>query len=86
MTMSKEYHPFAAIFSVFFVGIGQIIKGDSKKGLKWILFFYLFIPATIYVSFVINAYLFIFVFGISMMILPVFWLYNVIDALFKRVL
>ena len=79
--MKRELHPFAAIFSLALVGFGQILKGESKRGLKWLLWFYLGIPCIIYASFMINAYLFIFVLAISVVIIPVFWTYNILDAL-----
>ena len=69
-----------AIFSSLVIGLGQIIKGDSDKGLKWMLLFYFFLPAVIYVSLLINANLFIFIFALIVIVYPLFWLYNIYDA------
>ena len=80
--MKREFHPFAAILSLVLVGFGQILKGEGKKGLKWLLWFYLGIPCIIYAAFMINAYLFIFALAISVVIMPIFWAYNILDALF----
>lgn len=79
--MKKKRYWVPAIFSAFIVGLGQIIKGHSKKGLKWILYFYFFIPAVIYVSLMISARLFIVVLGATVIVYPIFWLYNILDTL-----
>ena len=83
--MKKRKYWLPAIFSALIIGLGQIIKGHSKKGLKWILLFYFLYPAAIYASLAISARLFIAVLGVAVVVYPVFWLYNVADALTKPV-
>ena len=78
--MKEQRYLTPAICSLLIIGMGQIIKGDSDKGLKWILFFYLFYPAVIYASLMVSANLFIFVLGVSVFVYPLFWLYNIYDA------
>ena len=70
-----------ALASFFIVGLGQIIKGESKKGLLLILVFYLALPALIYFSLLISAYLFLLVLGVALISGIILWVYNVWDAL-----
>ena len=70
-----------ALASFFIVGLGQIIKGESKKGLLLILVFYLGLPALIYFSLLISAYLFLLVLGVALISGIILWVYNVWDAL-----
>jgi hypothetical protein len=83
--MKKKRFYAHAFFSVLVIGLGQVIKGDSTKGLKWMLVFYLIFPFAIYASLLLNAYLFIAVLGTAVIVYPVFWLYNVVDALNHKV-
>jgi len=63
------------------VGLGQIIKGEGKKGLLLLLFFYFVLPILVYLSLLINAYLFFFVFSFSLLCGIITWVYNIWDAL-----
>jgi len=83
--MKRKIYFFPTIFSIFIIGLGQIIKGDSEKGLKWLLFAYAGIPMIIYTSFIINTYLFLFLLSITVVVYPIFWVYNVLDALSKKI-
>jgi len=74
-------HWLEAIFSVFIVGLGQIIKGEGKKGLILILLFYFTLPAAVYLSLLINPYLFLINLGLALIFGIVLWIYNVWDAL-----
>ena len=78
MKKKKLYAP--AIFSAIVIGLGQIVKGDSEKGLKWLLLAYAAIPMLIYVSFTINSYLFLFLLSLTVVAYPIFWIYNILDA------
>lgn len=69
-----------ALASIFVVGLGQILKGEGEKGLKLILVFYFFLPAAVYVSLILNAYLFLIVLGLALMAGIVLWAYNIRDA------
>ena len=78
--MNKK-HWLEAIFSVFIVGLGQIIKGDGKKGLLLILIVYFALPAAVYLSLMVNAYLFLANLALALVFGILIWLYNIWDAL-----
>ena len=77
--MKKKYLV-PAIYSFFIVGLGQIIKGESEKGTKYLIWFYLGIPLIIYLSLLINIYLFLAVLMGTLLFYPIFWAYNIHDA------
>ncbi len=77
--MKKRYR-FEALLSFFIVGLGQVVKGDSNKGLKWLLWFYFGIPAILYATFLANIYFFIFIAAIMVIAYPLYWAYNIYDA------
>ena len=76
----KRYYP-EATASLFIVGLGQILKGDSQKGVLLLLFYYLALPALVYASLAFSGLLFIYILGISIIGGTILWLYNIIDAL-----
>lgn len=71
---------FLALASTFVVGLGQILKGDSEKGIKFLLLFYFALPAIFYFSLLISGAIFLLVFGIGLVFAVIFWGYNIIDA------
>ncbi|MGB9612836.1 MAG: hypothetical protein ACPL4K_01485 [Candidatus Margulisiibacteriota bacterium] len=77
----KNKHWLEAGASFFIVGLGQIIKGEGKKGLIFILIFYFVLPTATYLSLMVNAYFFLLVFSFSLIFGIIFWLYNIWDAL-----
>jgi len=68
------------IASALLVGAGQILKGESEKGLKFMLTFYFGLPILLYVNLAFNGGMFLIVFGISAIFAIIFWLYNIWDA------
>ncbi|MDD4178732.1 MAG: hypothetical protein PHH14_01610 [Candidatus Margulisbacteria bacterium] len=76
----KNRHIWEGLASFLVVGLGQIIKGDGKKGLVMILLFYLAVPSLIYLSLLLYAYLFLAMLGILIAAEIVLWGYNVWDA------
>jgi hypothetical protein len=78
-TMKRRYF-LEALASVFFVGAGQLIKGEGTKGLLLILGFYFALPAAAYLALLFNPYLFLFVLGLAIIAGIVAWFYNVFDA------
>ncbi len=66
--------------SFLIVGLGQIVKGESEKGLKLMLLFYFIIPALLYLFFIIKAELFLLMLGFFTIFNVIFWAYNVADA------
>jgi hypothetical protein len=77
--MKKRYF-WPALASFFVVGLGQVIKGEGNKGLLMILAFYFAIPGLIYLTLMINAYLFLPTLGIGIICGTVLWLNNLLDA------
>jgi hypothetical protein len=84
VVVTRKKYLFPAIFSALVVGLGQMVKGESKKGLKLMLWFYLGFPVIIYGSLLLNSYLFLAVFAVFVVIYPVIWSLNVIDAYSKQ--
>lgn len=78
-TKRKKYYV-PAVLSALVAGLGQTIKGDGKKGLKIMLWFYLGIPIIIIGTLLLNAYLFLMVFAVSVILYPIIWIMNIIDA------
>lgn len=76
----KDKHWPEALASCLIVGLGQIIKGEGARGLKLMLTFYFFFPIAIYVSLLINGYLFLLTLGLSLVSGIILWAYNVWDA------
>jgi hypothetical protein len=76
----KKHWP-EACSSLLVVGLGQIIKKQGDKGLKMMLYFYLGLPTMIYVSLLINGYLFLLVLAFALLSGIILWAYNVLDAL-----
>lgn len=77
----KKRHVREALASFFVVGLGQILKGEGKKGLNLILIFYFALPSAIYLSLMLNAQLFLLIMGISLISGIIIWIYNIWDAL-----
>ena len=65
-------------------GLGQVIKGEAGKGIKLMLWFYLGFPMIIFGSLLLNAYLFLVVFAGFVVLYPVIWVFNIIDAYTKQ--
>ena len=78
-----RFHIIKALCSVLVVGLGQIIKGESEKGVFLLLVFYFVQPAAVYLSLLINPYLFLSVLGFSTIFGIMLWVYSVGDALLK---
>lgn len=79
-----KLHIIEAVSSVLIVGLGQIIKGESKKGLFLLLSFYFVIPAIVYVPLMFKSYLFIYLFGLAIISGIILWTYSIGDALLKK--
>jgi hypothetical protein len=77
--MKKRYF-WPAFASFFVVGLGQVIKGEGTKGLLLVLAFYFAIPGLIYLTLMINAYLFLTTLGAGIICGAVLWFNNLFDA------
>lgn len=66
--------------SAFLVGGGQILKGETEKGLKFLLSFYFGMPMLLYVTLSFSGALFLVIFGVSIIFAIIFWIYNIWDA------
>ncbi|MFC1540430.1 hypothetical protein ACFL4J_00145 [Candidatus Margulisiibacteriota bacterium] len=76
-----KFHIFAALFSVAVAGLGQIIKGEGKKGVAILLTIYFVLPAAVYLSLLLKSSLFLFVLGFAIIFGIIIWTYNILDAL-----
>ena len=56
------------------------VKGDADKGLKIMLWLYLGFPMMIYGSLLLNAYFFLVVFAVFVVLYPLIWALNIFDA------
>ena len=79
-----KLHYFEALGSVLIVGLGQIIKGKTEKGLALLLTFYVGLPAIIYVSLLINGNFIIYSLSSVVIAGIVLWLYSLTDTLFNK--
>jgi hypothetical protein len=79
----KDLHITEGICSALVVGLGQIIKGNSQKGILLMLFFYFVLPALVYSTLLINIHLFLFAFGFAVISGIITWMYAVGEALLK---
>ena len=80
MSRKRKKYFIPALFSIFIAGLGQALKGDSKKGLKIMLWFYFGLPLVAMLSMIINSYLFLIVSAIIVILYPIIWTYNILDA------
>ncbi len=74
----KFYGP--ALASTLVAGLGQVLKGDARKGLKLMLWFYMGLPIILVGSLLLNAYLFLVIFAIFVILYPAIWIMNIFDA------
>jgi len=81
MKRKVKRHYFEAVCSFFVTGLGQIVKGESKKGLKILLCFYFVLPGAAYAALIINGYLFLLILGLAILTGITLWTYSVWDAL-----
>ena len=70
--------------SFFVVGLGQIIKGESNKGLLLLLSFYFSMPLFLYTLLIVaDGTIFLTMMGLSIFVMLGLWLYSIIDAVRK---
>lgn len=74
----------AALASTLVVGLGQILKGRTDKGLFYLLWFYAGLPIVIYISLLVGTIVFVPTISIIIALYPIFWLYNIYDALKRK--
>lgn len=77
----RKWHYIEGIASFFIVGLGQILHGESSKGLKMILAVYLAVPFAVFSSLAINGYLFLLVLAICSMLAISIWINSIWTAL-----
>lgn len=74
----KKWLPVACSF--FLVGLGQLVKGEGEKAVKFMLLFYFALPALLYASLMVSGGIFLVVFGVITVFAIIFWAYNIFDA------
>ncbi|MCX5750753.1 MAG: hypothetical protein NT099_03670 [Candidatus Saganbacteria bacterium] len=82
--MGKWRYKKEAFLSALVIGLGQITKGESQRGLKLILWFYVAIPALLVISLYLSGILFLAFFIASIFLYPIFWVYSIYDALTRE--
>jgi len=80
VTAKRKKYLVPAVASAAVAGLGQVFKGDAGKGLKIMLWLYLGFPMIIFGSLLLNAYIFLLVFAAFVILYPVIWVFNIIDA------
>jgi len=80
MPVQRKKYQGPALASAVIAGFGQVMKGDAKKGLKIMLWFYMGLPIFLYGSLLLNPYLFLLIFAVMVIFYPVFWVLNIMDA------
>jgi len=80
MPAKRKKYLVPALLSVLVAGLGQVVKGDAKKGLRTILWMYMGFPIIIIGSSLLNAYIFLAIFATFVVIYPIIWALNIMDA------
>jgi hypothetical protein len=78
-----KLHLLEAISSALIVGLGQIIKGETKKGILLLLAFYLFLPAVVYSSLLFDSNYPVIALAVAVVLGIGLWGYSVLEALLK---
>jgi hypothetical protein len=79
-----KLHFIEGICSVLIVGLGQIVKGQNKKGILLLLAFYFTLPAILYASLLFSGYLPLYALGFVLISGIILWIYSVADALLRK--
>jgi hypothetical protein len=80
MPVQRKKYLVPAILSAFVAGLGQLTKGEPKKGLKIMMWFYMGLPVILYGTLLLNSYVFLIIFAAFVIIYPLFWVLNIMDA------
>jgi hypothetical protein len=78
-----KLHYLEALSSLLVVGLGQIIKGEGKKGVILLLVFYFLLPAAVYLSLLVSGQIFLYVLGLALLCAIILWVYSIGEALLK---
>lgn len=79
-----KFYFIEAICSIPVAGLGQIVKGENKKGIIILLAFYFFLPALFYCSLLFNNNFPVFALGFALIFGIIIWSYSIFDALLKK--
>ncbi|MBN2058415.1 MAG: hypothetical protein JW782_06440 [Candidatus Saganbacteria bacterium] len=74
---------FAGVCSAAVIGLGQIIKGNGRKGVQLLLLFYFVMPSLVYLSLLVVPSLFPYILGFSIIFAIILWSYNIFDAVVR---
>jgi hypothetical protein len=85
MSLQRKKYIIPATLSALVAGFGQILKGEGRKGLKIMVWFYMGLPIIIFGTLLLNVYLFLAIFSVLVIIYPIFWAMNIFDAYSKQV-
>ena len=73
-----------AASSFVIVGLGQIIKGETNKGLLMLLTFYFVLPAILYLALLFNSQQIVYILSGVIISAIILWLYSIGDALLHQ--
>lgn len=76
----KKDRLLAALASFFVVGLGQVLRGEGRKGLKMMLAFYFVFPISIYAALIFSGLLALIALGLVSIAGILLWVYGIIDA------
>lgn len=75
---------FGGFCSILVVGLGQITKGETNKGVLLLLLFYFVLPSVIYLALMLNGHIFLVVLGLALILGIILWVYSFVDACVKN--
>jgi hypothetical protein len=79
-----KLHFIEGIGSILIVGLGQIVKGQSRKGILFLLAFYFALPAILYVSLLFSGLIPLYALGFVVFSGIILWIYSAADALLGK--
>jgi len=79
-----KFHFFEGVCSALIIGLGQIIKGQTSKGILLLLAFYFGLPAVLYASLLFSGSIPLYALGFVTFSGIILWIYSVADALLGK--
>jgi len=79
-----KFHFIEGVCSALIVGLGQVIRGRTRKGILLLLAFYFALPAILYVSLLFSGYIPLYALGFVTFSGIILWIYGAADALLGK--
>lgn len=80
MAARRKRYVMPAILSFFVAGLGQIVKGNGRRGVRIMIWFYMGMPVLILGAFLLHPLIFLVTLAGAVVLYPLIWLYNISDA------